>query len=41
MQSLTEVVPHPVTTTLVATGTLLHSKGMGCTLLLNVMGELT
>jgi len=30
MQSLTKLVPHPVTTTLVPTGTGLHSNVMGC-----------
>jgi len=41
MQSLTEVAPHPVTTTLVPTATLLLSKTMVCLTLLKVKAGLT
>jgi hypothetical protein len=41
MQSLTEVVPHPVTTTLVPTATALLSKVMDITLELPVKAGLT
>jgi hypothetical protein len=41
MQSLTEVRPHPVTTTLVPAVTALLSKAMGCLTLLKVKAGLT
>jgi hypothetical protein len=36
-----EVLPHPVTTTLVPTAIELHRKGMVCLTLFNVKAELT
>jgi len=41
MPSLTEVVPHPVTKTLIPTANVLLSKAIGCTLLLPVKAGLT
>jgi len=41
MPSLTEVAPHPVTTTLVPTGTVLFSKAMGRGTLLKLKGGFT
>jgi len=41
MQSLTEVVPHPVTTTLVPTANVLLSKGMGRGTPLKLKGGVT
>jgi len=41
MQNLTEVAPHPVTTTSVPTGTVLLSKVMGRGTLLKLKGGFT
>jgi hypothetical protein len=41
MQSLTEVAPHPVTTTLVPTATVPVSKAIVCATLLNEKAGLT